>query len=291
MRSKILFICFLTISLIFLSGCVSQQVGSGLALSLFVDPPTIFGEGITTLYIDIDNKDTKTIENVGITAFDTGLLKYIATRDWSDPYRDVICQKLYKDLKPGQFDTFSCMLYTPRIELPNLQTDVSVKADFSTEFSVVQVAELMSLNEYTNRMSSGKFSPKPQSYSYRDKYVELQVDFSENLPVIVRPGKKYFVYFTIRNIGNGFISSIAPEDFYFEQQSDIIKCNAAANAGANGITYLINTALEPVGKEFPRLACEIALPPGINYIANYDMIIHLKYGYEIRDKITVNIVR
>jgi hypothetical protein len=59
----------------------------------------------------------------------------------------------------------------------------------------------------------------------------------------------------------------------------------------SGRTYLLDKPLEPIGRKFPRLACEIYMPSNLDYLANYELVIHLKYDYEIRDKITINIVR
>ena len=59
----------------------------------------------------------------------------------------------------------------------------------------------------------------------------------------------------------------------------------------SGATYLIDTPLEPIGRQFPRLACEILMPDDLEYLANYDITLYLDYDYEIRDKITVNIMR
>jgi hypothetical protein len=288
MKRNLILIILSIATLIFISGCTAIKAGDGLALSLYADPPTIFGNDYTTLHVDLDNKDVKTLENVVVDVFDTGLLRIATTEDWQNIYTDKMCWKRYESLKPGQFDTFSCSLYAPEVkDQRSLQTDVNVKATFNTEFSVVQLVELMTANEYERRIASNKFVSLPQSYSYSDNYVQLQIDFSEQLPIIVRPGKKYFIYFTIKNIGNGFIDSIAPDDFYFEQRGDIIACKSYAG----GRTYIFDKIMEPVGKEFPRTACEILMPTGLPYLENYEMVIHLKYSYEIRDKITVNIVR
>jgi len=288
----VLLVSILIVPLIFLSGCTTTQVGSGLFMSLYSDPQTMFGDDITTLYIDIDNRDTKTIDNVIVTAFDTGILEFLATEDWQYRYEGYpVCQKEYNNFAPSQFDTFSCKLHSPVIELPSLRSDIYVKATFDTEFAVVQVMEMMTLDEYIRKTASGKFVPRPESYSYRDKYVELQLEFSEQLPIVVRENKKYFVYFTVRNIGNGFIGNILSDDFYIEQQGNIIQCNPDSGIDAGGITYLIDNELEPIGNKFPRVACEVLLPDDVNYLINYDFTVRLRYGYEIRDKTTINIIR
>lgn len=289
---KYIIIILSVISLIFISGCTTTTVGGGLSLSLYADPPTIFSSGITTLYIDIDNKDVKTVNNVDVTAFDTGLLQYLVTEDWQYMYEaQPSCHKTYDDFAPGQFDTFLCKLRAPYIEQQALQTDVHVRATFDTELSVVQLIEMMSVDEYERRTASGKFTPKPQTYSYQDKYVELQIEFSEQLPVVVRQGKKYFAYFTITNIGNGFIGPVEPGDFYIEQPGNILKCKQEQFFEEGGITNLLDKTIEPVGRKFPRIACEILMPGDIEYLANYDITVRIRYNYEIRDKISVNIRR
>jgi hypothetical protein len=274
---KILPIIGLMLLMIFSSGC-TQQASHGLSLSLQPDPQTIFAGSPVTLHVDLSNDDVKTLEKVTIDVFDTGILK---------APQDLRCAKAYDRILPNQFETFSCVLQSPHITENEISNDLYARTAFTTEFSAAQVLELMSEDEYNNRLASGTYQEKPKSYSYRDKYVQMDIDFSDPVPMVFRQGQRFFVYFTIRNAGNGFIEYIEPEEFYIEQQGDLIECNGKREERI----YPTTDRLEPIGDVFPRLGCEILLPNDLTYMGNYQMIIHFRYYYEIRDKTTVRIMR
>src|SRR3989344_7936272 len=61
--------------LIAVSVCVSQiSSNEGLVVGMFADPPQVFQNQATTLFIDIDNKDVKKVSNVVFEVFDTGIM-------------------------------------------------------------------------------------------------------------------------------------------------------------------------------------------------------------------------
>ncbi len=246
-------------------GCTSIS-NSGLSVTLQADPPRIFSDSFTTLHIDLDNRQDKSIQNVIVDLFDTGLLT--AEK----------CGRVFPRLLRYEFQSISCSLYAPPIEEESVETEVNTRVYFDNEFSATQVFEIADENEYQRRVAAGTFEVSPGSYVYNDKNVMIEVDFNEPLPLVIRPGKRHFVYFKITNIGDGFISSIQPGDFLVEN-NNILRCPEIA-------------ALYPNGREFPRLACEIVLPPG--YFAdnrNADFLMRLNYNYELRNSLRIDIIR
>jgi len=208
-------------------------------------------------------------------------------------YTGVVCGKHINEMRPNQFETFSCMLRAPgRDELPQsaTQNNIHAKIEYTTDLAVGQVIELMTEPEYLRRVSTGEFRQKSKSYSYKDKNVQIDVEFSDNLPIIIRANepKDYFVYITIRNIGNGFIREITRNDFNIVQAraegirlDDIVHCPALTP----------DWKIEPVGKDFPRIACTLRLPQGVTVVENYGMLVMLNYRYEVREKATVTVIR
>ena len=142
----------------------------------------------------------------------------------------------------------------------------------------------MNEDEYQRRTATGDYQQKPSNYFYKDSNAMIEIDFSEAPPLVIRPDKKYFVYFTIKNIGNGFISDITKDDFFArtnEKNVNIIYCPPM-------------TTLPPNGKAFPRIACEIKATPdyiGLGGFRNSEIMVKLTYKYEVRNALGINILR
>jgi hypothetical protein len=176
----------------------------------------------------------------------------------------------------------SCVLSAPNkndIASSTVSTNVGVNVNFTTTLSAAQIIEMVNENEYDLRLKTGNWETKPKSYTYSDKNIELQVDFSDNLPIIARPEKKSYIYFTIKNTGGGLISDIKAGDFSLtEISSAVVSCETIGG-------------LSPVNNVFPRIACTLNLPSNVDYISNHMIVINLNYNYEIRKDIPIKIVR
>lgn len=269
--NKILLIASLA-ALIAISGCTSVQNGGGLSVALQADPPRVFSSGFTTLHIDLDNRQSKTISNVVVELFDTGLLQ-------SEP-----CRRILPRMLPNEFQSVACTLSAPEV-IESIESEINVKTTFESQLSANQVFELMDEDEHERRRATGTFAVQPDSYSYRDKNVQLQIDFSENPPLVVRPGKEYFVYLTIKNVGNGFVSSIKPGDLVISYNSlrpkALLDCPVLRQ----------KVVLYPNGDTFPRIACNIILTGPVDSLENSDFIATLSYEYEIRNSLRISVVK
>jgi hypothetical protein len=182
-----------------------------------------------------------------------------------------------------EFQSFACPLYAPNISERSVETEINVRTSFENELSANQVFELIDEEEYLRRSVSSSYGIAPRSYAYRDKNVLLEIEFSEQPPLVVRPEKKYFVYFKITNVGNGFINPIKPGSFSIVPigGKQILDCPVLRQ----------QVVLYPNGNAFPRIACEVVLPPLIASSVSADFVVTLNYNYEVRNKIRINIIR
>jgi hypothetical protein len=262
---------FIIIFLVASAGCVTLA-GSGLKTSMSADPQSIFASGETRLYVDLQNIDDYQYYNINANIFDPGLLKI---KEGSK------CAATAPVLRPNETLSFECILKAPSITYP-AKTDVNMKAAFQGVLSSPAKFTFMSEKWYNLERAAGRASRNYQTYTFRDRNVELDVSFNDQLPFVIATDKKYYIYFTIRNIGDGFITSIPEQDFVelpktgSTDKKKVIECNAME--------------LLPVGKAVPKIACVIT-PDATDTIKDYTFIINIKYNYEVRDKISINVIK
>ncbi len=141
--------------------------------------------------------------------------------------------------------------------------------------------------EYERRVASNDFASASKSYVYSDRNVQIQVEFSSMPPLVIVPDRKYYVYFTIRNIGQGFLGDINPGDLVFRSTDsrapiDFLRCQYP-------------TAVLPITeKSSPKIACEIIAPGDYFTTRNFgtgSFVIELNYKYELRRDLSVDIVK
>ncbi|MBI2076099.1 MAG: hypothetical protein HYT72_02520 [Candidatus Aenigmarchaeota archaeon] len=264
---KLILILFLVV--VFAVGCVNTApiITKGVLVKLDANPQEIFTGAKTTLSIDIDNKDVKTIRDVNVDVFETGLLRKSAQ-----------CSKSIAEMKPNAFDSFFCSLQAPgEIGAQKVATTVFARAGFTTSLTATQLVKIISQNEYDLRKKTGKFVTEPLSYAYRDNNLELLVEFSDNLPLIDSAGKKSYVSFTIRNIGNGFIEKISKGEIKITSPG-LISCPDIRDMFISGT-------------QFPKFTCELTLPGDITFLSDRTINIDIAYNYEVRNSIDVEIKR
>ena len=257
---------------VFLSACISldnNPIGNGkLSIQISADPGTILTSGKTNLYVDVINTDIKTMSNIEVNIFDTGIL-------------EGTCEKIEKlTLSPGQFETLKCILTAPS-EIPDesVSTDISVKFGFETNFEITQPIELITEEWYQRENTIGTLQTKPSSYSYSDKNIQVDIEFTSEMPIISESDRTEYMYITIKNIGNGLIKDLTKEDISIIQISNVVDESK------------IPETMHPIDNTFPRIAVPLTLPGNIDYLKNYEIILKIKYKYELRDKISINIIR
>jgi len=354
------FFLLAVIMVLFISGCIEFPtnpepfIKGGLKISLLADPSTVFSGSDTMLYVDVENTETKTLNNVIIGVYyldlfqadkgyeiakalfpddckansgtcssspcapgmDIGRCDGLYTSSYNPTYPEPYCCGYYcfkqkDELKSGDMMTHACKLKAPSKEdmaEESLTGGAGVKISYNTELSAVQLVELITEDGYLIRKNTGEWSTKPKSYTYRDKGIEMQVEFSDELPIVVRKDKKAYVYFTIKNIGGGFISDIVGgnindvnnarkykldgvssptlEDYFGDFSIEQTKINNKFIMTCSNINKLSQN-----NDEFPRIACELNLPQNMDYLSNYPVTIRVHYDYEIRKDVPIKIVR
>ncbi len=304
--------------LILISGCIGTTVytSQGISMKLQADPPKIFAGTETNLYVEIENLNQKTLKNVEINVFDTGALKKTGE-----------CKTTVNRMLPNQIVSLRCKLKAPEqknmIEPTERQT-VSVSVKFEDLTVVLQTFDIVSENYYRTEDATGKFQKKPKSYSYRDNNVEIDVDFSSDLPIIYREDRQEIVYFTVKNIGNGFIGNVTcDKNFAVQEPNDqtFVDIRSESNMDRlydfaerfifkeilkeSGTGKRICTdagvvecedfgTLLPMGKTFSRIACKLNLDQILqdrDFVIDYEIIPILKYTYEVRGTIDINVAR
>jgi len=263
----------------------APAVNNGLVMSMTPDPGTILQDGTTKIHIDVTNTDIKKLDNVNVVIFNPGLLLFA---DGSSCAQSGV----FGTLQSQEFRTFSCDLKSNQINQDRLSTTINAKANFTTTFSAVQQMGLITEEEYNNRLATSGVQQQPTSYVYGDRNIQLQVDFSDTLPIVVKDNRKVYVKFTLRNIGNGFVNSIGTNDIQILQKPSLDTAQEGnVLQSADGRPCHLVDALYPIGNTFPSFSCQVVMPSGINPIASYDFIINVKYTYEIRAQTQVDIVR
>lgn len=253
---------------IVIAGCTSVKSGEGVVMNLQADPPSVFAKSRTLLHMDVDNRQDKSVYNVLVEIFDTGTLRA------NQP-----CIASIPRLLSYEFQTYACWLDAPEIQEAYTSTEVYARTSFDSEFSASQVFPIMSEQEYERR----SYASYPRSYSYRDRNVQVDIEFSDQLPLVMRQGKTYYAYLTISNVGNGFVSDIRPGDLTVSAMTPRTARMLNCPSIASGILY-------PNGNTFPRVVCEIVSMP-LTAGENAEFIVSLKYHYETRDNIKIDIVR
>ncbi|MCX6818390.1 MAG: hypothetical protein NT129_00120 [Candidatus Aenigmarchaeota archaeon] len=356
------FFLIAVVIVLFISGCIEFPtnpepfIKGGLKISLLADPSTVFSGSDTMLYVDVENTETKTLNNVSIGVYYLDLFQAdkgyeIAKALFPDgckansgtcssspcaPGMDIgrcdgkigpidpacpepyccgyYCSKQKDELKPGDMMTHACKLKAPSKEDmagESLTGGAGVKITYDTELSAVQLVELITEDGYLIRKNTGDWSTKPKSYTYRDKGIEMQVEFSDELPIVVRKDKKAYVYFSIKNIGGGFISDIVGGNIYdtenhisykldgfsipIDYRGDFSYGDFSIEQTKINNKFIMTCSninkLSQNNDEFPRIACELNLPQNMDYLSNYPVTIKVHYDYEIRKDVPIKIVR
>jgi hypothetical protein len=281
------------LALVFSIGCIAQVPNNGLVVSLIPDPATVLVNGETSLHVDVSNTDVKNVSNVKAEVFNSGLLS---------PVQDCSQRGILGDMRAGEFRTFFCDFRAPKINQDRVTTTLDVRATYESEFPAYQQLQVISEDEYNNRLASGNYHELPRSYVYSDRNIQMQLDFSDPLPLVLRDGRNYFVRFTITNIGNGFIGNIMPDDVRILQKpglefSDEGQFLQSVNLLGHYEPCRLEQVIYPNGNKFPSFVCRIVLPPKPQPplketpITDYNFIVLLHYKYEIRQSARVDIIR
>lgn len=227
------------------------------------DPDEVFIDSLSNVYIDVANKDTKALESVDIDVFDAGLM----TKEGS-------CQTLLPSMAPNQSMTLRCILKAP-IEITEdvAENKIHARAQYKATLSMLQEVDFIT-PEWNERQRLTGPQPRQEKSVYADRNIEAAVEFSDPMPFIARDGKKYYMYITVRNVGNGALTELKDTKLEFIDEKKITECTPET--------------LYIVGKKFPRIACEIT-PPALKDQATVGLILKIGYNYDIRTSTMIKI--
>ncbi len=186
------------------------------------------------------------------------------------------CYLEVKRLLPNEKKSKACTLIAPT-EIPSdqIKTTIRARMRYRNKFNVTQVIEFISKEDYLR----GNYKQKPQVYTYRNRDIEVVVEFSEPLPIVVSD-KDVYITFYIRNVGNGFVYPLKPEDIEIDQWPQVID-KASCN--------FLNRVLIPEQGVFPKISCKLIKPKNPAYLNVYLVNINIRYAYEIRKEIEITI--
>ena len=258
-------ILILFLSVVFAAGCVTPAAitEKGLLLKMDANPKEVFGNGITTISVDVENQDVKKVRDVNVDIFETGSFYKIGTCRKDD----------FGNLEPKDFKTFACNLKAKKVER-TIDNTVWALAKYKSTLSAVQTFEIISQSEFETRKKSGRPVEAQKTFSFRDNNLELILELSES-PVIDKVGEK-FISFKLKNIGSGFIEKLDRNDI------QII---------TGLITNCPDSDIYIIGKEFPRFSCVLNLPGNVPSFLPVQISININYDYEIRNSVDVRILK
>ena len=301
---------FVLAILVAVAGCITLPSasfsGSGLSIVVTTASNEVFAGRETTVFVDVTNTNKKIVNDVVVEFLVVGIFTIV------DPSS---CTKHVDRMLPDQIVTLACRMTADEHVLQKQETQtIHVRAAFKDVLVAQQTFDIVSEDYYQIEQASGRFTHAPNTYSYHDNNVQLDVEFSDTLPLIVREenpsrDRGTFVHFTIRNIGDGLISSIAyDENFrvfnsqqtiqleplrfddisrFFDdfvssdvvwQSDDVVDCEPFGT-------------LQPIGREFPRITCVLTLPQDRDFVIGYEITPVVYYTYEIRGSATVEVMR
>ncbi|MFH1420411.1 MAG: hypothetical protein ABIG30_00400 [Candidatus Aenigmatarchaeota archaeon] len=118
-------------------------------------------------------------------------------------------------LRPNGLASYACNLRAPPASEMMLKietTYVRTKSTFVTNISVPAIVGLIAEDEYIRQKNKGELSSGRSTFTKNDGNIQIDVSFSEPMPIVDRPDKEEYMYIDIRNVGDGVIDDIRPQD-------------------------------------------------------------------------------
>lgn len=268
------FLAFLMFLAVAAAACVSSTSvvilsdGTLEITKMEADPDEIFIDGSTNLYVDIANNDIVPID-VSVNVFEPGFLEFT----------DAVCEKKIQNMQPKQLSTLRCAARARQeIVGTSVVSELHAQALFAKNLQLVQSVEFISPEWYERQKILGMRS-KPKKYAYADKNVKVTVEFSDEMPLVVRPDKKYYMYITAENIGRGTLTGVGKPVIKYADKT-LPEHGIARDCVFEQVYF--------IGRKTPRIACELALP-NVQEQQTADLIMGIEYNYDIRASTSVKI--
>ena len=182
----------------------------------------------------------------------------------------------YNEIKPEDEKVYSCELTAGSIQEKEAGNTVWVGVNYTKGLTLSQIVRVISREKYDLDKKTGKLETYPSSYTFSDGNIEATVEFSSELPLI--EGRKEYMYLTIKNVGDGFIGALKSGDISITDNGNIIN------------EECLDRDMLPLKNDFPTISCEIDTAGG-NYLSNYNLLILIKYNYELRKSAETQIIK
>lgn len=269
-------LCILPAIIILFAAC-TQVIPSqeNVRITMTAVPSPVPTNSKTLLYIDVENNSTKTYSDIMIELFDCAGFTLDGRKCEGN------CWVGFGNFLPGEFRTLVCNLTAPDVERAT-KRELRARVLYETGLDAVKTISFITFEEYQRRVDAGTNKKESAVYYFDDGNLELELLLSAQPPFIT--GEQRYVYFTINNIGNGFMDTIRKEDV---DVSVIIAGTPASIMDDCDMPEEIKIN----GRRFPRITCALPSPVMDKPIISYDLLFSLRYEYELRKTMRIEIVK
>jgi len=251
--------------LVMSSACVSTLQDGSLVTSV-TSAPRVFEGADMKFFVDVENTGARNYGNVVVDFFDTGFLE-------GD------CSKSIGNMEPAQTASFVCTLKAKETGQDSIENVINVRTRYSSSFKFLKNIEVISQNEYEMRRLTGNLETLPSSESFSDNSLQADVSLSSDLPLI--GGREdYFFFMQLSNIGGGIPSAIEKGGISVESRS-LLQQGCASSK------------LELVDSRYPQITCKLQKDKidAVKNTETFPVLVEVKYSYDVRDKVYVEIAR
>ncbi len=246
------------ILVILVAGCVSETPTTDtLQIEMGADQYKIFSGGSDVFYARFVNNAGKDYKNLKFSVFDA-------------PFFEGTCEKTADHLPAKSENELYCEIKSTPVN-ENVKSSVSMAAIFSGTQSIYQIIETISQEEYFRN----KIPKKPQDYTYSDGYIEVDVHFQDELPIVYIPGREYIVTFTVKNVGSGTVEDMK---ISLDKKGVVGECNPEPSE----IKYN--------GEREITFGCKL-VPPEAKVLNVSGVILNVDYTYKVIKTVDISIVR
>lgn len=264
MKSHFLLAAILA-AVIFISGC-TDTIEKGDTLYVKLDAPaSVFSDETFTSYIDIDNQGNRTYTNVRADFFNTGSFEKLSACEFSS-----------RTIRHNDIEILECQMKYSRFLERNSIESINSRVIYDNNYNFGIIFPVMNEERYNERKVTGKLESLPNTFSLSNDEISAEININEN-PMVNRVGNSNYIYFTIKNIGSGFMDNIAGS-------------NIRITSVPSGVIYECDTPelmLHDNGV-FPKISCRLNTALGESY-QNVNIFLSVDYTYELRRSASITV--
>ncbi len=242
------------IPIILIAGCIDlgfQQAGltlgstsvenEDISLNVSSSTDTVKEGRDVTLYFEVENKQSITLEDLEITIYDPCF--FLGSE----------LSKEFGDLQVNRTKTWN-----PRYEAGNVDFETDCEVKFKTEynrnFSVTQTIAVLEEAEYYQREQEETLDDISIMFYSSESPLIISISFSEDQPLL--DGENANMYIEYRTTGEGYISSLDPGEIKikFPDNVENVVCNGYEET--EGI-FILSRELRFYNNQAPKTTCTL----------------------------------